>query len=214
MAIARPAGTAPRASGTVLGYLMAGIALGPYGFRHVFSSSDAREFLELAEFGIILLLFIIGLELRPRRLWAMRSAIFSLGGQQVAFTAILLAAVAMVFGLNWQTSLFIGLALALSSTAFSLQIMEETGDLPQRHGRMGFAVLLFQDLAAIPLIALTPLFATAGRLRRPDDGPDGRVERAGHDRARRRRRLFCARLHDPPRCPDARQGSHDGGAHC
>jgi glutathione-regulated potassium-efflux system protein KefB len=161
MAIAAPLGRT-LGVGTVLGYLLAGIMLGPYGFRHVFSSSDAHEFLELAEFGIILLLFIIGLELRPRRLWAMRSAIFSLGGQQVGLTAILLGAVAIVFGLNWQTSLFIGLALALSSTAFSLQIMEETGDLPQRHGRMGFAVLLFQDLAAIPLIALTPLFATAG----------------------------------------------------
>ena len=160
MAIAAPLGRR-LGVGTVLGYLMAGILLGPYGFRHVFSSSDAREFLELAEFGIILLLFIIGLELRPRRLWAMRSAIFSLGGQQVVITAMLLGAVAIVFGLNWQTSAFIGLALALSSTAFALQIMEETGDLPQRHGRMGFAVLLFQDLAAIPLIALTPLFATA-----------------------------------------------------
>jgi glutathione-regulated potassium-efflux system protein KefB len=160
MAIAAPLGR-KLGVGTVLGYLVAGIALGPYGFRHVFSSSDAREFLELAEFGIILLLFIIGLELRPRRLWAMRSAIFSLGGQQVGITALLIGAVAMVFGLNWQTSLFVGLALALSSTAFALQIMEETGDLAARHGRMGFAVLLFQDLAAIPLIALTPLFATA-----------------------------------------------------
>jgi glutathione-regulated potassium-efflux system protein KefB len=145
--------------GTVLGYLLAGIALGPYGVRHVFSMSDAREILELAEFGVVLLLFLIGLELRPRRLWAMRSAIFKLGGAQVALTAGLLALVAMGYGLTWQTSLYVGLALALSSTAFALQVLEEQGDLPMRHGRMAFAVLLFQDLAAIPLIALAPLFA-------------------------------------------------------
>lgn len=147
--------------GSVLGYLLAGIALGPNGFSNVFSTRDAREFLHFAEFGIVLLLFLIGLELRPKRLWSMRSAVFSLGGQQVLLTALLIGAVASSFALTWQSSLFIGLALALSSTAFGLQVLEETGDLPTRHGRLAFAVLLFQDLAAIPLIALAPLFATA-----------------------------------------------------
>ncbi|HEX2843026.1 monovalent cation:proton antiporter-2 (CPA2) family protein [Hyphomicrobium sp.] len=146
--------------GTVLGYLLAGIVLGPYGFRHVFSSHDAHEILELAEFGIVLLLFLIGLELRPRRLWAMRSAIFKVGGAQVIASALALAGIGLAFGLAWQTALFIGLALALSSTAFALQVLEEQGDLAARHGRLAFAVLLFQDLAAIPLIALVPLFAS------------------------------------------------------
>jgi len=147
--------------GSVLGYLLAGIALGPNGFSNVFSTRDAREFLHFAEFGIVLLLFLIGLELRPKRLWSMRSAVFSLGGQQVLLTAVLIGVVAAYFALTWQSSLFIGLALALSSTAFGLQVLEESGDLPTRHGRLAFAVLLFQDLAAIPLIALAPLFATA-----------------------------------------------------
>ena len=147
--------------GTVLGYLLAGPALGPHVLRHVFTPYDAHEILELSEFGIVFLLFLIGLELRPKRLWAMRTAIFNLGGAQVLLTGLVLAASAVVFGLTWKAALFVGLALALSSTAFALQVMEEQGDLAQRHGRLGFAVLLFQDLAAIPLIALAPLFATA-----------------------------------------------------
>jgi glutathione-regulated potassium-efflux system protein KefB len=146
--------------GSVLGYLIAGIALGPHGFRHMFSSSDAHDILELSEFGIVLLLFLIGLELRPRRLWSMRAAIFKLGGAQVALTALVLALIAMGLGQGWTAAVFIGFALALSSTAFALQVLEEQGDLTARHGRLAFAVLLFQDLAAIPLIALVPLFAT------------------------------------------------------
>jgi glutathione-regulated potassium-efflux system protein KefB len=153
--------------GTVLGYLVAGVILGPYGVRHVFSDSEAKEILHVAEFGIVLLLFLIGLELRPKRLSAMRTAIFGLGGAQVALTALALAALAVLFGLSWQTALFAGLALALSSTAFALQVMEENGELSTRHGRLGFAVLLFQDLAAIPLIALAPLFAVTAMVEGP-----------------------------------------------
>lgn len=145
--------------GTVLGYLTAGVALGPYGVRLVFSGYAAKEILHFAEFGIVLLLFLIGLELRPKRLWAMRTAIFGLGGAQLSLSAALLAAVAIAFGVKWQAAVFAGLALALSSTAFALQVLEETGELSARHGRLAFAVLLFQDLAAIPLIALAPLFA-------------------------------------------------------
>ncbi|HEX9881230.1 MAG TPA: cation:proton antiporter, partial [Hyphomicrobium sp.] len=96
------------------------------------------------------------------RLWAMRNAVFGLGSAQVGATGIVLALVALILGLQWQTAIFVGLALALSSTAFALQVMEETGDLNTRHGRLGFAVLLFQDLSAIPLIALAPLFAVGG----------------------------------------------------
>ncbi|MBN8910827.1 MAG: cation:proton antiporter, partial [Rhizobiales bacterium] len=136
-----------------------GMVLGPHILRHVFTPYDAHEILELSEFGIVFLLFLIGLELRPKRLWAMRSAIFNLGTAQVMLTGLILATASVVFGLTWKAALFVGLALALSSTAFALQVMEEQGDLTQRHGRLGFAILLFQDLAAIPLIAFAPLFA-------------------------------------------------------
>ena len=147
--------------GTVLGYLIAGVALGPYGVGSVFSLYEAREMLHFAEFGIVLLLFLIGLELRPKRLMSMRQAIFGLGSAQVGVTALILAAIGIVFGLKPTAALFAGLALALSSTAFALQVLEEKGELTARHGRLAFAVLLFQDLAAIPLIALVPLFAVA-----------------------------------------------------
>lgn len=145
--------------GSVLGYLIAGVLLGPSGLTSLFSTREAVELMHVAEFGIILLLFLIGLELRPRRLWSMRNAIFGLGGAQVGITALLLGAAAVLFGMPWHAALFAGLALALSSTAFALQVLEETGELSARHGRLAFAVLLFQDLAAIPLIALAPLFA-------------------------------------------------------
>ncbi|MFA6139634.1 MAG: cation:proton antiporter [Hyphomicrobium sp.] len=144
----------------VLGYLVAGMLLGPNTIGWSFSDYKAQEILHFAEFGIVLLLFLIGLELRPKRLWAMRNAVFGLGSAQVLLTGAVLFGVGLLIGFSWQTALFAGLALALSSTALALQVMEETGDLPTRHGRLGFSVLLFQDLAAIPLIAFAPLFAT------------------------------------------------------
>jgi glutathione-regulated potassium-efflux system protein KefB len=150
--------------GTVLGYLLVGVLIGPFGLGFVYSVYEVSSVLHFAEFGVVLLLFLIGLELRPRRLWAMRAVIFGLGGAQVVISAALLAAVALVVGLAWPVAVFAGLALSLSSTAFALQVLEEKGELALRHGRMAFGVLLFQDLAAIPLIALTPLFAvTAGK---------------------------------------------------
>ena len=145
----------------VLGYLMAGVLLGPFGLGTVFTTNDAAQILHVAEFGVVLLLFLIGLELRPKRLWAMRDAIFGLGAAQVLVTTLALGLAAMAFGFRPQPALFAGAALALSSTAFALQVMEENGELATRHGRLGFAVLLFQDLAAIPLIALAPFFATS-----------------------------------------------------
>ena len=144
----------------VLGYLVAGVLLGPYGVGRLFSEHDAQQVLHFAEFGVVLLLFLIGLELRPKRLWAMRQAVFGIGTLQVAITSLALAFVGiLLFGTQWQPSLFAGAALALSSTAFALQVLEENNELSTRHGRLGFSVLLFQDLAAIPLIALTPYFA-------------------------------------------------------
>ena len=149
--------------GNVLGYLLVGVLIGPFGLGFVYSVYEVSSVLHFAEFGVVLLLFLIGLELRPKRLWAMRAAIFGLGGAQVAFTALLLAVIAMGLGLAWPAAIFAGLALSLSSTAFALQVLEEKGELALRHGRMAFAVLLFQDLVAIPLIALTPLFVVSAR---------------------------------------------------
>lgn len=153
--------------GNVLGYLLVGVLIGPFGVGFVYSVYEVSSVLHFAEFGVVLLLFLIGLELRPRRLWALRSSIFGLGGAQVALTALVLAGIAMGLGLAWPAALFAGLALSLSSTAFALQLLEEKGELALRHGRLAFAILLFQDLAAIPLIALTPLFAVSARGGRP-----------------------------------------------
>jgi glutathione-regulated potassium-efflux system protein KefB len=147
--------------GTVLGYLLVGVLIGPFGLGFVYTVYEVNSVLHFAEFGVVLLLFLIGLELRPKRLWAMRMAIFGLGAAQVGISGLALAAVGLACGLRWQAAVFAGLALSLSSTAFALQVLEEKGELALRHGRLAFAVLLFQDLAAIPLIALTPLFAVA-----------------------------------------------------
>lgn len=145
----------------VLGYLFAGVLIGPFGVGALFSTSDAEKILHISEFGVILLLFLIGLELRPKRLIAMRQAIFGLGSEQVILSAMALTLVGILIGYPWQSALFAGSALALSSTAFALQVMEENGELSTRHGRQAFGVLLFQDLAAIPLIAIAPFFAAA-----------------------------------------------------
>ncbi len=150
--------------GNVLGYLLVGVLIGPGVLGLV---PDVDLVLHFAEFGVIMLLFVIGLELRPKRLWAMRSTIFGLGSAQVAISGVVLAAAAMAFGLAWQAALFAGLALSLSSTAFALQVLEEKGELALRHGRQAFAVLLFQDIAAIPLIALVPLFAVTTAAAKP-----------------------------------------------
>lgn len=144
---------------SVLGYLLAGVLIGPFGLGLIYSLYDVENILHFAELGVVMLLFLIGLELRPIRLWSMRSAIFGLGGAQLFATAILLGVACILFGLDLNQAIFIGLALSLSSTAFALQILNEKGEITTRHGRLGFSVLLFQDLAAIPLIALVPIFA-------------------------------------------------------
>lgn len=152
--------------GAVLGYLLAGVALGPYGLGVVVSVYEAEGILRIAEFGVVLLLFLIGLELRLPRLWAMRNAVFGLGSAQVLTAAATLALLGWLMGLAASPALVAGAALALSSTAFVLQLLEEKGELKARHGRLAFAVLLFQDLAAIPLLAVVPLLAPAA-----DAGP-------------------------------------------
>jgi glutathione-regulated potassium-efflux system protein KefB len=175
-AIAAPLAKALRI-GTVLGYLLAGVLIGPYALGQLsgFGVGDAKSasaILHFAEFGVVLLLFLIGLELRMSRLWAMRQSIFGVGGLQVGISGMLLGLIGWTLGLAFGPALFMGLALALSSTAFALQVLEENGDLTARHGRLGFAILLFQDLAAIPLLALASLFAASKVAAGPDLGFD------------------------------------------
>lgn len=145
--------------GSVLGYLFAGILIGPSVLGQVESFYEVEKVVHIAEFGVVMLLFIIGLELKPIRLWRMRTAVFGFGGSQVLLTTAIIFGIGVVLGQPVKTALFIGAALALSSTAFAIQVLDEKGELTSRHGRLGFANLLFQDFAAIPLIAFVPLFA-------------------------------------------------------
>ncbi len=145
--------------GSVLGYLAAGVIIGPFVLG-VFR--DVESILHVAELGIVLLLFLIGLELRPARLWTMRKPIFGAGGLQVAASGLLLGIAALAFSIPVAAAVVVGLALAMSSTAFVLQVLEEKKELAAKHGRLGFSILLFQDLAAIPLIALVPVIAARG----------------------------------------------------
>ena len=144
--------------GAVLGYLVAGVAMGPFGLRLV---KDPASVLGFSELGVVLLLFVIGLELSPARLWVMRRPVFGVGGLQVLITALALGAITALLGLGWKANLVIGLGLALSSTAVGLQLLAERKELNTGFGRLAFAILLFQDLAAIPLLALIPLLGEA-----------------------------------------------------
>src|SRR5687768_9656901 len=144
--------------GAVLGYLVAGVLMGPFGWRLV---KDPASTLAFSELGVVMLLFVIGLELSPARLWVMRRPVFVIGGLQVAISALLLGGATALMGLGWRANLVIGLGLALSSTAVGLQLLAERKALASGYGRMAFAILLFQDLAAIPLLALIPLLGVA-----------------------------------------------------
>jgi monovalent cation:proton antiporter-2 (CPA2) family protein len=145
--------------GAVLGYLGAGMLIGPWGLGMI---GEVESTLEFAEFGVVLLLFLVGLELQPSRLWVLRRPVFGLGGAQVAVTGAALAALALWFGLPWQAAWVTGFGLAMSSTALVLASLAERKQLATRHGREAFAVLLFQDLAVIPLLALLPLLGGFG----------------------------------------------------
>lgn len=144
--------------GAVLGYLAAGMVLGPWGLGIV---PDAENTLSFAEFGIALLLFLVGLELEPARLWSMRRLVFGFGAAQVGLSALALAPLAAWLGLSWHAALVAAFGIAMSSTALVLTSLAERGQLAGTHGRAAFAVLLFQDLAVIPLLALLPLLAYA-----------------------------------------------------
>ena len=152
--------------GSIIGYLAAGIAIGPWGLGLV---TNVEDILHFAEFGVVLMLFLVGLELEPRRLWSLRRPIFGWGSAQVLGCAALLFVAALLAGASWRVSLVAAFGLALSSTAIALQVMGERNLLPTSAGQAGFSILLFQDVAAIPILALLPLLAGA----QADNGDDG-----------------------------------------
>ena len=156
--------------GSVLGYLIAGVIIGPHALSLIGAQADVMQF---AEFGVVILLFLIGLEVQPSTLWDMRKAIFGLGGAQVVGTALSVAGVSMLLGLPWQTALAVGLVLAMSSTAIVLQTLDEKGLRQGPVGRAAFGVLLLQDLAVIPMFALLPLLATIAAPAHGDAGGHG-----------------------------------------
>jgi glutathione-regulated potassium-efflux system ancillary protein KefC len=143
--------------GSVLGYLIAGAAIGPYGFRIV---TDSADILKVSEFGVVMLLFVIGLELNPKRLWDMRAKILGLGPLQVVLSALAVLALLVTWGWEWRPATVAGVGFAMSSTAIVLQILAERGVSGTPAGKDAFSVLLFQDLAVIPLLALLPLLGT------------------------------------------------------
>ncbi|WP_312750522.1 glutathione-regulated potassium-efflux system protein KefB [Atlantibacter hermannii] len=142
--------------GAVLGYLIAGIAIGPWGLGFI---SDVDEILHFSELGVVFLMFIIGLELNPAKLWQLRRSIFGVGAAQVLLSAGVLAILLMLTRFSWQAAVVGGIGLAMSSTAMALQLMREKGMNRSESGQLGFSVLLFQDLAVIPALALVPLLA-------------------------------------------------------
>ena len=141
---------------SILGYVAAGMVIGPWGFRLV---SDVPSIMSFAEFGIVLLLFIIGLELQPTRLWVMRRNVFGLGSAQVILCAVLLGVAGWLLGLQLVPALLVGFGLSLSSTPLVLQLLAERSQLKSPHGRAAFGILLFQDLAVLPVLAALPLIA-------------------------------------------------------
>ena len=145
--------------GTIIGYLAAGMAIGPWGLRLV---TDPVTILHVAEFGVVLMMFLVGLELEPRRLWAMRRPIFGWGSVQLFGSAALLSALAVACGVDWRIALVASLGLADSSTATGLNVAAERNLLPTHTGQRMLGVLLLQDVAAIPILALIPLLALGG----------------------------------------------------
>ncbi|HGC6387930.1 TPA: glutathione-regulated potassium-efflux system protein KefB [Cronobacter dublinensis] len=150
--------------GAVLGYLLAGIAIGPWGLGFI---SDVDEILHFSELGVVFLMFLIGLELNPSKLWKLRRSIFGIGAAQVLLSAVVLAGLLMLTDFAWQAAVVGGIGLAMSSTAMALQLMRDKGMNRTEGGQLGFSVLLFQDLAVIPALAMVPLLAGNG-----DEHPD------------------------------------------
>lgn len=145
--------------GSVLGYLLAGVVIGPYVLGFV--GAEKEDLLHFAEFGVVMMLFLIGLELEPELLWKMRKSILGLGGLQLLMTTIVIALIARLFGFNVKESIVLGMILSMSSTAIALQTLTEKGLMKTATGQNAFAVLLFQDISVIPMLAILPLFAAA-----------------------------------------------------
>jgi len=156
--------------GSVLGYLLAGIMIGPV-LHLVAATEDLRHF---AEFGVVMMLFIIGLELEPRALWDMRHRLVGLGGSQILLTTLAVMAAAMALGLGWKPALASGMIFALSSTAIVLQSLSEKGLMQSSGGRSAFSVLLTQDIAVIPMLIVLPLLAGEAVMTL---SPDGSIQR-------------------------------------
>ena len=156
--------------GSVLGYLIAGCIIGPFGLRLV---HDARSTMHFAEFGVVLMLFVIGLELDPKRLWTMRAKVFGGGALQMATCGVALAVALRVFGLATTGAIVAGLSIALSSTAIAIQTMRERSILATPVGQSAFTILLFQDIAAIPLIAAVPLLSNGAASASAAEGSHG-----------------------------------------
>jgi CPA2 family monovalent cation:H+ antiporter-2 len=144
--------------GSVLGYLIAGVLIGPAVLGLI--GEEGQDIMHFAEFGVVMMLFVIGLELEPQLLWRMRNSILGLGGLQVSLTTLIIFIVALLLGISWQASLALGMTLSLSSTAIVLQTMNEKGLMKSSSGQSSFSVLLFQDIAVIPMLAIFPLLAT------------------------------------------------------
>ncbi|MDH3258851.1 MAG: monovalent cation:proton antiporter-2 (CPA2) family protein, partial [Deltaproteobacteria bacterium] len=146
--------------GSVLGYLIAGFIIGPFGLALI--GKEGQDVMHFAEFGVVMMLFLIGLELQPSLLWRLRGPILGTGGLQVCVTTAVIASLGMVLGLPFQSALAVGMTLALSSTAIVLQTLNEKGLIRTDAGQSAFSVLLFQDIAVIPMLALMPLLAVKG----------------------------------------------------
>jgi monovalent cation:proton antiporter-2 (CPA2) family protein len=163
--------------GSVLGYLIAGALIGPFALGFV--GAEGEDVMHFAEFGVVMMLFVVGLELEPALLWRLRAPILGLGGLQVAVTSVAFAGVALALGLPWQQALAVGMILSLSSTAIVLQSLGERGLLKTAGGQSSFSVLLFQDIAVIPMLAIFPLLATGAA----HAAGDGHGAEAGHGAA-------------------------------
>ncbi|WP_460274888.1 monovalent cation:proton antiporter-2 (CPA2) family protein [Celeribacter sp. ULVN23_4] len=167
--------------GSVLGYLLAGMAIGPlFG---MIQHSESTDLMHFAEFGVVMMLFLIGLELDPRGLWEMRHKLLGLGGLQITLTTAAIMGLAIWAGQTWQTGLALGMILSLSSTAVVLQTLSEKKLIHTGGGRASFSVLLTQDIAVIPMLALMPLLAVGSQLKLNPDGSISRGADAAHDAA-------------------------------
>ena len=145
--------------GTTLGYLAAGVLIGPYGLRFISDSDTVRA---VAELGVVMMLFLIGLELQPSELWRLRNKVAWLGVPQIVLTTAIIAIIANVGGIAWETATVIGMALALSSTALAMQSIAQRDITKTDTGRASLVVLLVQDIAVIPILALMPILAGLG----------------------------------------------------